>query len=272
MNLFNFFTKRRTAPVARERLQILLAHERAHRRPAAISSPSCARRSSRSSPSTWRSIATRCRSRWSAARRCRRWRSTSRSRPRPSRGRRRASLIWWRTEVRPTPDLVGRTSVRHFLGNDASIEEFARRHALGLIGAASLAGVARPTRAAEAPLKLGVLTDVTSAFSEISGAGSIEAARMAIADFGGHALGHRSPWSPPIIRARPTSACPSRASRTTKASTPSSTSPIPRSPSPCSRWRARRKKSSCTPARPPPISPAARARRTASPGATTPTR
>jgi cell division topological specificity factor len=28
MNLFNFFSKRSSAPVARERLQILLAHER----------------------------------------------------------------------------------------------------------------------------------------------------------------------------------------------------------------------------------------------------
>ena len=29
MNLFNFFSRPRTAPVARERLQLLLAHERA---------------------------------------------------------------------------------------------------------------------------------------------------------------------------------------------------------------------------------------------------
>ncbi|MHB1302012.1 MAG: cell division topological specificity factor MinE [Acidiphilium sp.] len=29
MNLLNFFTRTRTAPVARERLQLLLAHERA---------------------------------------------------------------------------------------------------------------------------------------------------------------------------------------------------------------------------------------------------
>ena len=70
-----------------------------------------------------------------------------------------------------------------------SASRIARRRALGLIGAASLAGVPRRPRAAEAPLKLGVLTDVTSAFSEISGAGSIEGARMAIADFGGQALG-----------------------------------------------------------------------------------
>jgi cell division topological specificity factor len=30
MNLFSLFNRRRSAPVARERLQILLAHERAH--------------------------------------------------------------------------------------------------------------------------------------------------------------------------------------------------------------------------------------------------
>jgi branched-chain amino acid transport system substrate-binding protein len=52
-----------------------------------------------------------------------------------------------------------------------------------LAGAAGL-GFARGPAAAEAPLTLGVLTDVSSSFSEISGAGSIEAARMAIADFG----------------------------------------------------------------------------------------
>ena len=46
MSLLNFLNRRSSAPVARERLQILLAHERAGTRPAAISSPCCRKRSS----------------------------------------------------------------------------------------------------------------------------------------------------------------------------------------------------------------------------------
>ncbi len=53
--------------------------------------------------------------------------------------------------------------------------------ALGL-----LTGAAQPDRR---PIKIGVLTDMTSVYSEHAGPGSVEAARMAIADFGGSVLG-----------------------------------------------------------------------------------
>jgi branched-chain amino acid transport system substrate-binding protein len=40
-----------------------------------------------------------------------------------------------------------------------------------------------------APVKIGILADLTSVYSDIGGAGGIEAAKMAIEDFGGSALG-----------------------------------------------------------------------------------
>jgi branched-chain amino acid transport system substrate-binding protein len=49
-----------------------------------------------------------------------------------------------------------------------------------------LTGAAQPDRR---PIKIGVLTDMTSVYSEHAGPGSVEAARMAIADFGGSVLG-----------------------------------------------------------------------------------
>ena len=41
----------------------------------------------------------------------------------------------------------------------------------------------------QGPVKVGVLTDMSSLYSDIGGKGSVEAARMAIADFGGKLLG-----------------------------------------------------------------------------------
>ena len=40
-------------------------------------------------------------------------------------------------------------------------------------------------------VKIGVLTDMSSLYSDIGGAGSVEAARMAIADFGGTVIGKK---------------------------------------------------------------------------------
>ena len=71
---------RGSAPVARERLQILLAHERDDARPAR-SARRAARRNPRGDrPPCRASIPTRCRSRWTAATPCRRSPSTSRFR------------------------------------------------------------------------------------------------------------------------------------------------------------------------------------------------
>ncbi|MCB1542426.1 MAG: ABC transporter substrate-binding protein [Rhodoblastus sp.] len=61
-----------------------------------------------------------------------------------------------------------------------------------LFGAALLAAtaLAAPARAQDAkPLKIGVLTDLTSVYSDIGGKGNIEAAKMAIEDFGGQMFG-----------------------------------------------------------------------------------
>lgn len=58
MSIFGLFRKQRSAPMARERLQILLAHERASIGSDLVSV--LRRKSSPSSPSMCRSIATRC--------------------------------------------------------------------------------------------------------------------------------------------------------------------------------------------------------------------
>ena len=54
---------------------------------------------------------------------------------------------------------------------------------------AVLAPLAIPATAGAAGVKIGVLTDQTSAYADISGPGSIVAAKMAIEDFGGSVLG-----------------------------------------------------------------------------------
>ncbi len=48
-----------------------------------------------------------------------------------------------------------------------------------------------PLHAQDAPLKIGVLVDLTSTYADIGGMGSVEAVRMAVADFGGTVLGRR---------------------------------------------------------------------------------
>jgi len=56
------------------------------------------------------------------------------------------------------------------------------------------AGIAVVAALAAAPagaVKIGVLTDMSSAYADVSGKGSVEAARMAIEDFGGTVLGRK---------------------------------------------------------------------------------
>ncbi len=66
MSIFSFFKKQSSAPTARERLQVLLAHERASVGQsdlvALLREEIC-----RSSPSAFRSTTTRSPSRWTAA-------------------------------------------------------------------------------------------------------------------------------------------------------------------------------------------------------------
>lgn len=62
-----------------------------------------------------------------------------------------------------------------------------RRTTVAALLTAGFAGRARAQ--AVLPVKIGVLTDQNGALSDLSGSGSIEAVRMAVADFGGSVLG-----------------------------------------------------------------------------------
>jgi branched-chain amino acid transport system substrate-binding protein len=59
--------------------------------------------------------------------------------------------------------------------------------AAGLLSAAIIAPAF--AQQPEAPLKIGVLTDFSSVYSHIAGVGDLEAAKMAIVDFGGAMFG-----------------------------------------------------------------------------------
>ncbi len=59
-----------------------------------------------------------------------------------------------------------------------------------LFGAALLASTALPAQAQDQkPLKIGVITDLNSIYSDIGGKGNVEATKMAIEDFGGQMFG-----------------------------------------------------------------------------------
>ncbi|MGA9869473.1 MAG: ABC transporter substrate-binding protein [Acetobacteraceae bacterium] len=60
---------------------------------------------------------------------------------------------------------------------------------VGLLAAALSFGVAHAQGANQGPVKIGVLTDMSGLYRDIGGPGSVEAAKMAIADFGGTLLG-----------------------------------------------------------------------------------
>ena len=65
---------------------------------------------------------------------------------------------------------------------------------LRIAGAALLAGVLSASLPAEAQVsddvvKIGILNDQSGLFADLAGPGSVEAARMAVADFGGTVLG-----------------------------------------------------------------------------------
>nr|WP_245454106.1 ABC transporter substrate-binding protein [Aquabacter cavernae] len=56
------------------------------------------------------------------------------------------------------------------------------------IAALGLMGLATTAQAADGPVRIGVLTDMSSALADTQGMGSVEGARMAIEDFGGTVL------------------------------------------------------------------------------------
>jgi branched-chain amino acid transport system substrate-binding protein len=60
---------------------------------------------------------------------------------------------------------------------------------LAAVAMAALSGGVRAQAADTGPVKVGVLTDMSGLYSDIGGPGSVQAARMAIEDFGGKLLG-----------------------------------------------------------------------------------
>ena len=70
-----------------------------------------------------------------------------------------------------------------------------KTHARFSLSAAALAVAAAltpiPAAAQSGPVKIGVINDQSSIYSDLSGPGGVEAARMAIADFGGEVLGKK---------------------------------------------------------------------------------
>lgn len=65
---------------------------------------------------------------------------------------------------------------------------FKSKFAIGLLACAMVAGNVNAQNSGN-PVKIGVLTDMSSLFSDIGGQGSVIAAQMAIDDFGGNVLG-----------------------------------------------------------------------------------
>ena len=64
-----------------------------------------------------------------------------------------------------------------------------RRIMCAAFAVALAAFAVEPSRAQQAPLKIGVLSDFSSVYSDIGGQGNVEATRMAIEDFGGQMFG-----------------------------------------------------------------------------------
>ena len=65
------------------------------------------------------------------------------------------------------------------------------RRKFSLAAAALVAVLATGAAGQEQRVKLGVLTDMSGTFADLSGAGSVEAARLAIEEFGGSVLGQK---------------------------------------------------------------------------------
>ncbi len=63
------------------------------------------------------------------------------------------------------------------------------KRASALAGAASLLMLAQAADAASSKVVIGIIDDYSGPYAEVIGAGGVEAAKMAIADFGGTALG-----------------------------------------------------------------------------------
>src|SRR5213595_3845941 len=84
------------------------------------------------------------------------------------------------------------TALRRYVMTAALIKGADMRIAI-ITGAVAVLALAAPATAEISGdvVKLGVLNDMSSLYADLSGAGSVEAARMAIADFGGTVNGKK---------------------------------------------------------------------------------
>ncbi len=89
-----------------------------------------------------------------------------------------------------------------------------RRRTILAAGAAAIPEAARAQRAAR-PVRVGVLNDMSGVYADYQGRGSVVAAELAVADFGGRVNGVPSRSSPPTTRTGPTSAPPPPAAGST---------------------------------------------------------
>ena len=88
------------------------------------------------------------------------------------------------------------------------------RLALG-VALAALAAPAAAQGFSDGVVKIGILNDQSGTYAEFGGRSSVEAARMAVEDFGGKINGRRSRSSRPTTRTSPTSPPASRGNGTT---------------------------------------------------------
>src|SRR5262245_57093170 len=91
------------------------------------------------------------------------------------------------TPAEPRSNFVGQKG----RNSPAQEEMYPMRSIAALVSAAGLlsAALIAPASAQQAPLKIGVLSDFSSVYSDIGGQGNVEATKMAIEDFGGQMFG-----------------------------------------------------------------------------------
>ncbi len=73
----------------------------------------------------------------------------------------------------------------------ATLEKFARSLSLGVCGLALSIAASHAQTATSGPVKIGVLNDQSGVYADFGGKSAVEAAKMAIEDFGGEVLGKK---------------------------------------------------------------------------------
>lgn len=70
----------------------------------------------------------------------------------------------------------------------------------GLLAAVATSALLLAAPASAQGVKIGILNDQSGVYADYGGKWSVEAAKMAIEDFGGEVLGQKSSWSRPTTR------------------------------------------------------------------------